>query len=50
MSIKIILNFMTIFYILINTLYANSHLKYINYQIDGKDYSSYLVKPKRNTK
>ena len=50
MSIKIILNFMTIFYILINTLYANSHIKYLNYQIDGKDYSSYLVKPKGNTK
>ena len=50
MPIKIILNSMTIFYILINTLYANSHIKYSNYQIDGKDYSSYLVKPKGNTK
>ena len=37
MPIKIILNFMTIFYILINTIYANSHIKYLNYQIDGKD-------------
>ena len=43
MPIKIILNFMTIFYILINTIYANSHIKYLNYQIDGKDYSSYLI-------
>ena len=50
MSIKIILNFMTIFYILINTIYANSHKKYLNYQIEGKDYSSYLVKPKGYTK
>ena len=50
MPIKIILNFMTIFYILINTIYANSHIKYLNYQIDGKDYSSYLVKPKGYTK
>ncbi len=50
MPIKIILNFITIFYILINTLYANSHIKNLNYQIDGKDYSSYLVKPKGNTK
>ena len=50
MSIKIILNFMTIFYILINTLYANSHIIYLNYQNDGKDYSRYLVKPKGNTK
>ena len=41
---------MTIFYILINTIYANSHIKYLNYQIDGKDYSNYLVKPKGNTK
>ena len=37
---------MTIFYILINTIYANSHKKYLNYQIEGKDYSSNLVKPK----
>ena len=50
MPIKIILNFITIFYILINTLYANSLIKNLNYQIDGKDYSSYLVKPKGNTK
>ena len=50
MLIKIILNFITIFYILINTLYANSPIKNLNYQIDGKNYSSYLVKPKGNTK
>ena len=50
MPIKIILNFITIFYILINTLYANWPIKKLNYQIDGKDYSSYLVKPKGNTK
>ena len=50
MPIKIILNFITIFYILTNTLYANSPIKNLNYQIDGKDYSSYLVKPKGNTK
>ena len=50
MPIKIILNFITIFYILINTLYANLPIKKLNYQIDGKDYSSYLVKPKGNTK
>ena len=31
-------------------LNAYSHIKYLNYQIDGKDYSSYLVKPKGNTK
>ena len=48
--IKTILNFMSIFYILINTLYANSHINNLNYQIDGKDYSSYLVKLKGNTK
>ena len=47
---KIILNFITIFYILINSLYENSSIKNLNYQIDGKDYSSYLVKPKGNTK
>ena len=41
---------MTIIYILINTIYANSHKKYLNYQIEGKDYSSYLVKPKGYTK
>ncbi len=41
---------MTFFYILINTLNAISHIKYLNYQIDGKKYSSYLVKPKVNTK
>ena len=50
MPIKIILNFITIFYILINTLYVNWPIKKLNYQIDGKDYSSYLVKPKGNTK
>ena len=50
MSIKIILNFLTIFYKLTNTLYANSPIKNLNYQIDGKDYSSYLVKPKGYTK
>ena len=50
MTIKIILNFIIIFYILINTIYANSTIKNLNYQIDGKDYSSYLVKPKGNTK
>ena len=50
MPINIILNFITIFYILINTLYANWPIKKLNYQIDGKDYSSYLVKPKGNTK
>ena len=50
MAIKIILNFITFFYILINTLYANSPIMNLNYQIDGKDYSSYLVKPKGNTK
>ena len=50
MPIKIILNFITIFYILINTLHANSPIKNLNYQIDGKDYSTYLVKPKGNTK
>tara|TARA_B100000161_G_C33290977_1_gene298496 strand:+ start:99 stop:296 length:198 start_codon:yes stop_codon:yes gene_type:complete len=41
---------MTIFYILINTIFTNSHKKYLNYQIEGKDYSSYLVKPKGYTK
>ena len=28
----------------------NSPIKNLNYQIDGKDYSSHLVKPKGNTK
>ena len=47
---KIILNFITIFYILKNTIYANWPIKKLNYQIYVKDYSSYLVKPKGNTK
>ena len=50
MPIKIILNFITIFYVSINTIYSNSNIKNLKYQIDGKDYSSYLVKPKGNTK
>ena len=50
MPIKFILNFIIIFYVSINTIYANSNIKNLKYQIDGKDYSSYLVKPKGNTK
>ncbi len=50
MPIKFILNFIIIFYVSINTIYANSNIKNIKYQIDGKDYSRYLVKPKGNTK
>ena len=49
MSIKIILNLL-FFLFLKNTLYANWPIKKLNYQIDGKDYSSYLVKPKGNRK
>ena len=50
MIIKFILNFIIIFYVSINTIYTNSNIKNFKYQIDGKDYSSYLVKPKGNTK
>ena len=50
MPIKFILNFINFFYVSINTIYANSTIKNLKYQIDGKDYSSYLVKPKGNTK
>ncbi len=32
------------------SIYANSTIKKFKYQIDGKDYSSYLVKPKGYTK
>ena len=50
MTIKFILNFIIIFYVSINTIYASSNIKTFNYQIDCKDYSSYLVKSKGNTK
>ena len=50
MPIKFILNLIIIFYVSINTIYANSNINNFKYPIDGKDYSSYLVKPKGNTK
>ena len=50
MTIKFTLNFIIIFYVSINTIYANSTIKNLKYQIDGKDYSNYLVKPDGNTK
>ena len=49
MSIKIILNFITFLYFNKYTL-SDWPIKKLNYQIDEKDHSSYLVKPKGNTK
>ena len=42
MSIKIILNFITFLYFNKYTL-CDWPIKKLNYQIDGKDYSSYLI-------
>ena len=50
MSIKILIKYLAVFYCSINALYANSHTINLNYQIDGKDFSSYLVKPSKDAK
>ena len=50
MLIKKLIKYLLLFCCSINTLYANSHTIDLNYQIDGKDFSSYLVKPNKDAK
>ena len=49
-NLKKLIKYLLLFCCSINTLYANSHTIDLNYQIDGKDFSSYLVKPNKDAK